>query len=526
MKKLTCFLVAVLMLCSLAFGAMAKTTNDEIVLTDDTTVGSITRGGTLIVAKYKPMSEGLDVTKITDTPAHNTVLAQIYEGLLELDENGNAVPGLATEWTLAEDGLSLVLKLREGVTFHNGEVFNAEAVAKCLNYYLTDECAHVFRTSDLGSINNVEAIDEYTVQINLLEADGAILNELSDTSGFIVAPQVIDENLFSTQPIGTGPFMLQEYRENETIDLVAYDNYYLMGEDGEPLPYLDGIKFIFMTDDTTKTANLQAGDVDGVDRHNSSTSVLAAMAMDAMNMYKMPSMQSYNLTCNLLYEPLQDINLRKAITHAINCEEVIELSMEGCGENNPFWTGEGKWFYYDYTPQTYDVELAKEYLAKAGYENGVDLELTIIAREPDNTAAQIVQAQLAEVGINITINALDTASWIDCVRVQHSEQMSISLCGNTYEPSKGWVIILKAFGDIETGVEMVDNLYDLVTSTKTTVDADARYELIKEYQTIILDNALTTVLGQKVGYGSFAAYIHNVKVTSIGWFDFHETWKE
>ena len=145
MKKMISILVTVIMLTAMVFSATAETTNDQIVLSNEASEAGIKRGGTLIVAKYKPMSEGLDVTKITDTPAHNTVLAQLYEGLLTISADGSTAPGLAEEWTLAEDGMSLELKLREDVSFHNGEKFNAEAVAKCLNYYLTDECAHVFR---------------------------------------------------------------------------------------------------------------------------------------------------------------------------------------------------------------------------------------------------------------------------------------------------------------------------------------------------------------------------------------------
>jgi len=527
MKKLFSFLITIVLALSMVFGAVAETTNDAIVLSDAEAENQIKRGGTLIVAKYKAMTESLDITKITDTAADGTVMAQIFEPLLNIAPDGSIAPGLATEWELAEDGLSLTLKLREDVTFHNGEKFNAEAAANSMNYYLAEETAHVFRSSDLSCISSAEVVDEYTIRLTLSEIDAAVCNALCDTSGYIVAPEMLaNTELFRTNPIGTGPFMFKEYREGESIEIVANPNYYKMGEDGKPLPYLDGIKYIFMADDTTKTANLEAGDVDGVDRHDSSTSVLAAMAMDNMNMYQLPSAQSYNLACNLHYEPLKNLALRKAITTAINCEEVMELSMEGCGVTNPFWTGEGKWFYNDYTPKTYDPELAKQYLKEAGYENGIDLELAIIAREPDNTVAQIVQAQLAEVGINLTINAMDTASWINYVRVEHKEQLSISLCGNVYEPSKGWVVILKSFGDTGTGLELIDQLYELVSSTKTTIDPAARYELIKEYQKLILDNALTTVMGQKLSYGSFAADIHNVKVNSVGAFIFHDTWKE
>ena len=527
MKKLFSFLITIVLVITLVFCTVAETDNDTIVLSSFEAKNQIKRGGTLIVAKFKAMTESLDITKITDTPADGTVMAQIYEPLLNIAPDGSIAPGLAMEWEIAEDGLSLTLKLREDVTFHNGEKFNAEAAANSMNYYLSEECAHVFRSSDLSCIDSAEIVDEFTIRLLMSEVDASVCNALCDTSGYIVAPEMlVNKELFRTNPIGTGPFMFKEYREGESIEIVANPNYYKMGDDGNPLPYLDGIKYIFMTDDTTMTTNLEAGDVDGVDRHGSSTSVLAVMAMDNMNMYQLPSAQSYNLACNLHYEPLKNLALRKAITTAINCEEVMALSMEGCGLTNPFWTGEGKWFYNDYSPKTYDPELAKQYLKEAGYENGIELELAIIAREPDNTVAQIVQAQLAEVGINLTINAMDTASWINYVRVEHKQPLSISLCGNIYEPSKGWVVILKSFGDVGTGLELIDKLYELVSSTKTTIDPYARYELIKEYQKTILDNALTTVLGQKLSYGSFAANIHNVKVNSVGAFIFHDAWKE
>lgn len=523
MKRIGSLILAIIMLCSVVSLASAEG-NDAIVLAESNT--QIVRGGMLTVAKSKTMDEGMDITKISDCSSHFTVMGQIYEGLLTIDESGNVAPGLATEWTFADDGLSMTLKLREDVSFTNGEKFNAEAVAKCLNYYISEACGHVFKSSDLSQITDVEVVDEYTVKINLSTVDAALGLELAGSSGFIAAPYVIDQGAFATEPIGTGPFMLKEYKEGESVALIANPGYYKMGEDGKPLPYLDGIKYIFMADDTTKTTNLQAGDVDGVDRHASSTSVMAAQAMDNMVTYQNPVTQVYNVSCNLLYKPLENLELRKALAYAINPAEIIEVSMEGFGAVCPFWTDEGKWFYFDYNPYTYDVEKAKECMKAAGLDT-IDLEIAIIAREPDNTVAQLLQSQLSEIGVNLTINAMDSASWINYVRVEHKEQLSIGLTGNAgYDPAKGWVVPLKAFGDVGTGLNMVDHLNDLVKTSKVTTDPTARYDMIKEFQTTILDNALAIVLGNKFQYGSFAADVHGVRFNYYGWLEFDKAWKE
>lgn len=522
MKKLLSMLLTLaLIVCASSF-ALAE--NDKIVLSEPS--DAIVRGGTLVVAKSKNLDQGMNITKMSDCSSDFTVMAAIFEGLLTIDENGKPAPGLADEWAIAEDGLSITLKLREDVSFSNGEKFNAAAVAKCLNYYVSEECGHVFKGSDLALVTGAEALDEYTVKVNLSAVDTAIDLELAGSSGFIIAPANVDNGDIATNPIGTGPYMLEEYLEGQSVTLKANPNYYRMGQDGKPLPYLDGIKYIIITDDTTKTTNLQTGDVDGVDRHASYTSVTTAQGMDNMVTYQSPVTQVYNISCNLLYEPLQDIRVRQAISYAVNAQEIVDVSMEGYGRVCPFWTDAGKWFHYDYNPYTYNPEKAKELLKEAGYDNNLTLDIALIAREPDNTVAQLLQSQLEEVGITLTINAMDSASWIAYVRNEHKEQLSIGLTGNAgYAPSKGWTIPLKAFGDVGTGVEMVDHLMDTVKAEKTTVDPEARYELIKEFQTTILDNALATVIGEKFQYGSFNGDVHGVRFNYYGWLEFANVWK-
>lgn len=518
MKKWLTLLLAAMLLFTVAFAQG----NDKITLTEES--GEIVRGGVLTLAKSKGLDAGMNIAKISDASSDFTVMGQIYEGLLTIDETGNIAPGLATEWEFAEDGLSMTMKLREDVSFTNGEKFNAEAAAKTLNYYISEECGHVFKSSDLKLIAGVDVVDEYTIKINLSAVDAALGLELAGTSGYMVAPSVIDNGEMATNPIGTGPFMLKEYREGESVELVANPNYYKLGADGKSLPYLDGIKYIVITDDTTKTTNLLSGDLDGVDRHASSTSVLAAQSADNMVTYQSPVTQVYNISCNLAYEPLQNAKLREAISYAVNAQEIVEIAFEGFGEVCPFWTDAGKWFHYDYNPYTFDQEKAKALLKEAGLENGITLDLAIIAREPDNTVAQLLQSQLSEVGIDITITATDSASWIASVRNEHTNQLSVGLTGNAgYDPAKGWTIPLLAFGGPGNGHEVVDKLSALVNDAKVITDQAQRYEMIKEFQTTILDNSLAIVLGNKFQYGSFGAHVKNVKFNYYGWYEFADT---
>ena len=488
--------------------------------------GGITRGGTLVVAKQKAMDKGLDITKDSDCSSAFTAMATIYECLFAFDEGGNPAPCLATEWTWAADGLSLEVKLRDDVSFSNGEKFNAEAVAKCMNYYLTEECAHVFKSSDLSCIEKVDVVDEYTVNIVLSAPDAGLCAELASCSGMIAAPAVVDAK-FACDPIGTGAYVLDEYKEGEYLSVKANPNYYRMGEDGQPLPYLDGIKFLFVTDDTTAITNLKAGSVNGIDRLSSSSSTFTAQGMDTVNLLQNPVTQCYNITFNLLDETLKNDKLREAIVCAINSDEILEIAMEGLGANTGFWTDEAKWFYNDYNPAAYDLEKAKSLMAEAGYANGLNLELAIISREPDNTVAQLVQAQLAEIGINVTISAMDSASWVAYVRTDHKEQLAISLAGNAgYEPSKGWTVILKSFGDVGTGLDMVDHLNELVMATKSETDSAKRNAMIDEYQRTILDNNLTAVIGHKYQYGAFQTSVHGVNFHFYGWLEFTNAWMD
>lgn len=535
MKKFLCILLVICMSMAMFAGCGSQNNaqteaaapvadSKDIVLNDPSSSGELQRGGTLVLAMSKQLEVGLDITKINDCSSQYTLVAQIYEPLLTMDENGNPSPCLATEYAFSEDGLSMTLKLREDVSFSNGEKFNAEAAAKCLNWYISDECEHIFKSSDLYGVDSVDVVDEYTIRINFSVANASMDMILAASVGRMVAPSTIDNGDFATNLIGTGPFVLEEYREGEYATLKANPNYYRMGEDGKPLPYLDGIKYLFVSDDTTQMTNLKSGDIMGVDRLGSSTAVMTAQAMDNMALYQNPSTEAYNVTFNVNDAVLSNVTLRQAICYALNPQEIIDIALEGFGVTRPFWTDSGKWFYYDYTPYSYDPEKAKELLTEAGYADGLKLEIAVIAREPDNTIAQLVQAQLAQVGIDLTINSMDVASWAGYVQKEHRQQLSLALAGNGgYHPSKNWVNVMKSFGGDS---DILTKLNDCLTESKVRTDRAEAYEAVKEYQETVLDNGVACVLGHKYMYGAFATNVHGITLDYYGWFMFDQTWLE
>lgn len=514
MKKTLAFILTLAMILSICiFGQYAFADSDPITI-EEPSSGEVVRGGTLILAKELESQTGLDVTTIDYMECHYGLLSLIYEPLLTIAEDGSVAPGLASEWAFSDDGLSLVLKLREDVSFTNGEKFNAEAAAKTINYYKFD-CQHALATN-LETVENAEVVDEYTVKINLNSLDSNLEYNLSSSIGMMVAPELIDKKDLSV-PVGTGPFVLSEYKEGEYALVTANPNYYKMGVDGQPLPYLDAIKFIVMTDDITQITNLKSGDIMGIDKVLSTTSAISVEDSDSLYLIENGgNCQVANLALNLDKESMSNLKLRQAILYATNNEELVEIGFEGFGETRKFWSPEGCWFYNDYNPYTYNVEKAKELMAEAGLENGVDLELAIIAREPDATFAQIVQYQLGEIGINVSINALDSASWVSYVRENHDHDMTLAnVSGSGFAPSTYWRFILKAIG----GGQVVDDLNAILDKTVETLDVKDRKALIDEYQNILMDEAAYAPIGAKFNYAAFNNSVKNVTVNYWGWLE-------
>lgn len=181
---------------------------------------------------------------------------QIFDKLVDLDENLKPVPMLATGWSVEENATVYVFKLRPGVRFHDGTEFNAAAVKFNLDRYRTAQGSR--RAGELASVKEVQVVDNLTVKVILKEPFAPLLAILSDRSGMMVSPAAVQKlgPDFGNSPVGTGPFKFVERRRQDRITLVKNENYWMKG-----LPKVDELVYRPFPDDDVRTANLLSGAV-------------------------------------------------------------------------------------------------------------------------------------------------------------------------------------------------------------------------------------------------------------------------
>lgn len=373
-------------------------------------------------ASITPAKDSLIVAQSVDPPnldPYNTtapyvsVFAQICEPLMywDTDENGNAFIRmlLATDYQWLDE-VTLQFKLREGVTFSNGESFNAEAAKVSLEQLFV-----AFNYSQWleGMLKEVQIVDDYTVNIVLTEPSGFIPSILAMGS-FQIAPKDFQERgaeAFNQSPVCTGPWVFEEHAKDDRITLTANPNYW------GGTPKFKSLIIRIIPDDNARVAALEAGEVD------IATNIPLAAASriegnENLQLLSIPSLRQFAVffdTDNPKAEPLKDVRVRQAMNYAVDrvamCEQLF------AGRCTPM---EGQFlsrYHSGYNPALeiypYDPERAKQLLAEAGYPDGFEAEITYtVGRYPqDKQAGEAIAAYLRAIGLTLTEQAVDFPEW-------------------------------------------------------------------------------------------------------------------
>jgi peptide/nickel transport system substrate-binding protein len=330
-------------------------------------------------------------------------------------------PGLATA-IRSLNPTTWELKLRQGVKFHNGEPFNAEAVKFTIDRVLDPATKSVTR-GNLTWIKEVKIVDEYTVQL-LTEKPFPAAPEFL-TLAYIVPPKYlksVGNEEFSRKPIGTGPYKHVEWRKAEHLIVEANKEYWKDSPKG--MPQIKTIVFRTIPETTTQIAELLSGGVDIIRNvppdqievvKSSPNARISATRILRVNFLKLDSFGRASQT------PLTNQKVREAMAYAINVDEMLSKILGGYAER----TGSGvnpMHFGYDgaVKPYPYDPERAKKLLAEAGYPNGFEVGYdTTIGRYPqDKEIAEVVVGQLAKVGIKVNLQAFEWGAFYDGVRAK------------------------------------------------------------------------------------------------------------
>ncbi|HEY7036045.1 MAG TPA: ABC transporter substrate-binding protein [Thermomicrobiales bacterium] len=366
-------------------------------------------GGTLTAAMQ------VDVTSLdphlNSSYSSTLVIEQVYNGLIQLDENANVLPDLAESWTISEDGLVYDFKLRQGVKFHNGRDLTADDVVYSLNR-VKDPNGGSPQGYLLVDVKSIEAPASDAVRITMNKPFAALLIQLNTTMAVVPKEEVEKNGDLSKTAVGTGPFTFVEFVPSTHAKLAKNPNYH---EEG--LPYLDELVWTPISDDPTRTANIKTATVDFADQIPQQD-IESLGKEQGVVLATGPSTLHDYLMFNCAREPFTDVRVRQAIAKAIDRKVMTDTILFGYGKAIdggpiPDWS----WAYADLHiyPEP-DIEGAKALLADAGHPDGFPLTIGAGSNYALQVqAAEMLKDQLKQIGIDVTPNPQEWGTYLDAV---------------------------------------------------------------------------------------------------------------
>lgn len=339
------------------------------------------------------------------------VYTALCDKLVDITPDLELIPQLATGWTWNDDGTELTMELREGVTFHDGTPFDADAVAANINRSKTLEESR--RKSELASVESVEVVGDHEILFKLAQPDATLLAQLADRAGMMISPKAAEEAGadFGANPVCSGPFKFDERVSQDRIVLSKYDDYWNADE-----IHFDTVTYLPIPDSTVRLANLQSGDVQIVDRI-AATDLQQVEEDPELDVAKAVSLGYQGVTFNVGNGPEsenpwgEDSRLRRAFSYAIDRDAMNQVVFNGAFApgNQPF-PPNSPWYDQDVPVPARDVEKAKALLTEAGYPDGIDLDINVVNSTVPMQLMQVVQAMTAEAGIRLNLVSKEFAT--------------------------------------------------------------------------------------------------------------------
>lgn len=429
------------------------------------------------------------------------ILMNIYDGLVRYEDGSLDVePALAESWTISEDGLEYVFSLRQGVSFHDGTPFNAEAVVFNFQRMLNED--HPYHHTGpfplsfyFGQVESVEALDTYSVKFVLKEPFAPLLSNLAYPTGLIVSPDSVKkhEEDFGRNPSGTGPYRFEDWRANTRVVLVRNDEYW------GGAPELEAVVFRPITDANTRVAEMLSGGID----------IMVEVPPDNVAQFKTaPDFQIFEqagphlwfLILNLKEGPFQDKKARQAVNYAINKEALVRDVLQGtadiaAGPTPPAFS----WAYNDeLEPYPYDPEKARKLLKEAGAQGS---EITFYVTEGGSgmldplSMGAAIQADLSEVGLNVKIETYEWNTFLGRVNPGLEGKADMAqMAWMTNDPDTLPYLALRTEawpenGGFNSGYYSNPEVDELLNQARRSTDQDERAALYRQMQEIVYEDA-------------------------------------
>lgn len=431
---------------------------------------------TLIIAQGAD-AKSLDPHNTNDQPSAR-VLVQIYEPLVELNDKAEPVPVLAETWERPDDK-TLILHLRKGVKFHNGEEMKASDVKFSLDRSRKSPKV----ASILSAISNVVVVDPYTVKIETKKPFAPIFNHLAHPAASILSEKAVKEAgaTYGQHPVGTGPFKFVSWQSGDRINLEAFQNYW---RESSPIKHL---VFRNIVEETSRTIGLETGELDVI---------YDIFGMDKNKLKEDPNFKfieeiSASITYlgfNMEKAPLDNLKVREAIAYAIDQKALIDTAYLGGAMVADSIIPPSILGYFKVMPFEQNIEKSKQLLKEAGYENGLKIKLWINDNPVRRDLAVIIQDQLKQVGIDVAIETLEWGAYLDRTAAGEHDLFLLGWGTVTRDPDYG---IAELVSTETMGAPGNRSFYsnkkvdELLEKGKVELNIEKRKEIYKQIQEIL-----------------------------------------
>jgi peptide/nickel transport system substrate-binding protein len=499
--------------------------------------GEPRRGGTLVWGRGAD-AVSLDPADVTDGESVKAIEA-MFDTLVRYKAGATEVePALATSWEVSEDRKTWTFTLREGVTFHDGSALDADAVV--FSFERQRDPQHEFHQGEFvywqdqfSFVTKVEKKDAKTVVFTLDRPFVPFLTNLAMFTASIVSPKAFRDAKAAgkdpaAHPVGTGPFKLVEWRRGDAIVFEAFDAHW------GGRPHLDRLILRTIPDNNSRFMLLKKGELQGMDGLNNAD-VKEAVALPDVRVLAQPGMNVCYLSFNCKKAPFDDPRVRRACAMAIDLQRVAErvyygLATPAANPLPPSLFGHAD----DLRPRAPDREAAKALLAEAGHPQGFETTLWVMSNprpyvgQPDKLA-QYLQAALTQIGVKVTIEKKEWASYLEEVQKAEHEMCIMGWIGDTGDPDNFLYVLLdkdnaRVGSASNYSFYESEAVHDLLGRARVEADAAKRGDLYVQAQRAIYEDCPMVPLVHTTQVSAFRKEVRHFRLHPTGVLDFRKTW--
>lgn len=404
------------------------------------------------------------------------LLELLYEPLVRLDADAKIVPAVAASWLFNDDATELTIMIDPKAKFHDGSAVTATDVKASFERVLNEETGAASR-ANFTSITTIETPDDATVVFKMSEPNVPILTAMASINSAILPASAIEAGSVGTEVIGSGPFVLGDWAPNTSVSL----NTNVEWSGGKP--DIDGLEISVLPDETAILAALRAGQVDFALINDPFVATLIP-DVPGVQLIKKPVLSYHVLQLNPSREPMDKLAVRQAISCAVDRQDILDTALLGEGAvtgpltMDAYRTDVSELFCYER-----DLDKAKALLAEAGYPDGFSATILAATGEPPTAAAeaQVIQSQLAEVGIDLEIQMKELNVYVDAWLAADFD-MAVALNGGRPDPFTMYNRYWTRAGNLQKVSNYIDDTLDeLMNKGRAETDPAKRQEIFAEF---------------------------------------------